>query len=149
MAVANFAWPPLIYAYTYRVWWVILPGLLIEGLIYAVAWRRGIRSTAVLTIVVNAASAVAGMLYVALSLAFLASGVGSVMMGFIWASPVLIFGATVTAEYLAGTRLFKLPRSWTTLAIFAAANIPSVALAIYGTVKLTGQALTGRRLTTR
>ena len=39
IATANFAWPPLIYAYTYRTWWVVLPGLLIEWLVYFFAGR--------------------------------------------------------------------------------------------------------------
>jgi len=143
IAAANFAWAPLIYAYSYTVWWVILPGLLIEGLVYFFAWRRSILGTAVLTVVVNAASAAAGMLYVLVSLGFLASEVRSLMAGFIWASPLLIFAATVTAEYLTGTRLFNLPRSWKTVAIFAAANVPSVGLAIFGTLWLAAKALTG------
>jgi hypothetical protein len=104
-------------------------------------WRRGVLGTAVLTVVVNAASAAAGMVYILVSLGFLASEDRSLMVGFLWASPLLIFAATVTAEYLTGTRLFKLPRSWKTMAIFTAANIniPSVGLYIYGTLWLTAK----------
>jgi hypothetical protein len=96
-----------------------------------------------LTLAVNAGSAAAGLAYVLVSLAFLRSEVVVLMVGFIWASPLLIFAATVAAEYLVATRLFALPRSWKTLAIFVMANVPSVGLALYGTVTLTGQALRG------
>ena len=143
IATANFAWPPLIYAYTYRTWWVVLPGLLIEWLVYFFAWRLTLLRTTMLTLAVNAGSAAAGLAYVVLSLAFLVGEIEALMVGFIWASPLLIFAATVAAEYLVGTRFFGLPRSWRTLTIFAVANIPSVGLALYGTVILTGQALRG------
>ena len=141
IAAANFAWPPLIYAYTYRTWWVVLPGLLIEWLVYFFAWRLSLLRTTILTLAVNAGSAATGLAYVLLSLAFLVGEVPALMVGFIWASPLLIFGATVASEYLVATRLFAVPRSWRTLAILAAANVPSVGLAIYGTVVLTGKAL--------
>jgi hypothetical protein len=143
IASANFAWPPLIYAYTYKTWWVVLPGLLIEWVVYFVAWRFSLIRTTMLTLAVNAGSAAAGLAYVLVSLAFLRSEVVVLMVGFIWASPLLIFAATVAAEYLVATRLFALPRSWKTLAIFVMANVPSVGLALYGTVTLTGQALRG------
>ena len=143
IATANFAWPPLIYAYTYRTWWVVLPGLLIEWLVYFFAWRLSLIRTTMLILAVNAGSATAGLAYVLRSLAFLVSEVEVLMVGFIWASPLLIFAATVAAEYVVGTRLFALPRSWKTLAIFVVANVPSVGLALYGTVTLTGQALRG------
>jgi hypothetical protein len=143
IALANFAWPPLIYAYTYRTWWVVLPGLLVEWLVYFFAWRLSLLRTTMLTLAVNAGSAVAGLAYVLLSLAFLVGGVPVLMVGFIWASPLLIFAATVAAEYLVATRLFAVPRSWRSLAILSAANVPSVGLALYGTAVLTGRALTG------
>ena len=84
IATANFAWPPLIYAYTYRTWWVVLPGLLIEWLVYFFAWRLSLIRATMLTLAVNVGSAAAGLAYVLLSLAFLVSGVGVLMVGFVW-----------------------------------------------------------------
>jgi len=53
IATANFVWPPLIYAYTYRTWWVVLPGLLIEWLVYFFAWRLTLLRTTMLALAVN------------------------------------------------------------------------------------------------
>jgi hypothetical protein len=63
------------------------------------------------------------------------------MMAFIWSSPLLILGITVLMEYWAGVLLFALPRTWRTLGVFVAANIPSVAIAIYGTMDMVSRAL--------
>jgi hypothetical protein len=35
MPLAEFIWAPMVYAYTYAVWWVILPGVAIRGIVMA------------------------------------------------------------------------------------------------------------------
>jgi len=131
----------MFYVYTYTVWWVVLTGLVVEGVVYFVAWRRSLWSTVSLTVGINIASALGGGLFSLGSLLFL--GPPILMISFIYASPVLVFAITVAAEYVAGTRVFSLPRSWKTASIIALANVPSVGLAIYETMELTGKALTG------
>jgi hypothetical protein len=126
-ASANFVWPPMVYLYSYTLWWVVLPGLIIEALVYSVAFRKSWRMTAGFTIVVNAASAACGSLLVIFSMVFVVSPVA--MIGFIWASPLLIFGVTVVAEYAAGVHFFDLPRSRRNATAIAIANAPSVAWA--------------------
>ena len=142
MALANFAWPPLFYVYTYTVWWVVVSGLLVEGVVYYFAWRRGWWGNLLLTVGVNMASAVAGLIFSFGSLLFVVES-PVVLLSFMYASPVLVFTMTVGAEYAAGTRLFSLPQSWRTVRVIAIANVPSVGLALYETAVLTGKALTG------
>ena len=65
------------------------------------------------------------------------------MVGFIWASPILIFAVTVGAEYAAGVHFFGLPRSRRNAAAIAVANVPSVAWAIIATLSLSSRSLAG------
>jgi hypothetical protein len=139
VAWADFAWPPAFYIISYSIWWVVLSGLIIEGIFYYLAWRRGVWGTTKLTLGVNAVSALGGAGYSYGSLLFMTSP--RVMMAFIWSSPLLILGITVLMEYWAGVLLFALPRTWRTLGVFVAANIPSVAIAIYGTMDMVSRAL--------
>jgi hypothetical protein len=138
-AWADFAWPPAFYLASYSIWWVVLSGLAIEWVVYYWAWRRSVWETTKLTLGVNAVSALWGALYSYGSLLFMTSP--KVMIAFIWSSPLLILGITVLLEYWAGILLFALPRTWRTVGVFTAANIPSVAIALYGTAYLAGKAL--------
>ena len=139
-ALANFVWPPMLYVYTYTVWWVVVGGLLVECVVYFFAWHRGWWGTLLLTIALNVTSAVAGAIFSIGSLLFVVDN-PTVLVSFLYASPVLVFAMTVAAEYAAGTFLFSLPRSWKTVGVIAAANVPSVGLALYETGVLTGKAL--------
>jgi hypothetical protein len=138
-ANADFAWPPAFYIASYSIWWVVVSGLLIEGVVYYFAWRRGVWATAKLTVGVNAASALAGVIYSLGSFLFMAEP--KLAIAFIWASPLLILGLTVLFEYWAGVWLFTLPRTGRTMLVLVAANIPSVGIAIYGTANLVMKAL--------
>jgi hypothetical protein len=135
MPLADFIWVPMLYAYTYTVWWVVLAGLVIEGIIYFIAWRRGLWRTVVLTLGVNVASAIVGVVVSFGSLVFLYAP-PSVMIGFVWSFAPLIFVVTVLIEYFVGVFVFALPRSWRTLGVFAAANVLSVGLAVYEMLEL-------------
>jgi hypothetical protein len=63
------------------------------------------------------------------------------MIVFVWSFAPLVFILTVVIEYFTGVRVFSLPRSWRTLGVFTAANLPSVGLAIYETLELASRAL--------
>lgn len=139
VAWADFAWPPAFYFASYRIWWVIASGLSIEWIVYYLAWRRSLWATTKLTLGVNAVSALGGAIYSYGSMAFMASP--NLAVAFIWSSPLLILGITVLMEYWAGVLLFALPRTWRTVWVFVAANVPSVAIAIYGTALIVGNAL--------
>ena len=43
LAHANFAWPPLFYAHTYTIWWVVLAGFTIEAIVYYSYIERNIK----------------------------------------------------------------------------------------------------------
>lgn len=86
-------------------------------------------------------SALGGAIYSYGSMLFMSPP--KVAIAFIWSSPLLILGITVLLEYWAGVLLFKLPRTWRTVWVFVAANVPSVAIAIYGTADMVGRALRG------
>src|SRR5437660_1432961 len=122
--LADFVWAPLLYAFSYTVWWVVLVGLIVEGVIYFIAWRRGFWRTVALTLGVNFASAVCGVAVSFGSQVFMYAPT-SVMIGFVWSYAPLIFVVTVIIEYLTGVFVFSLPRSWRTVWIFIAANVPS------------------------
>jgi hypothetical protein len=139
VAWADFAWPPGFYLASYSIWWVVLSGLSIEWIVYYFAWRRGLWGTTKLTLGVNAVSALGGALYTYGSVVFMAPP--KLAIAFIWSSPLLILAITVVLEYWAGALLFALPRTLRTLCVFTAANVPSVAIAIYGTARLVGDAL--------
>ena len=139
VARADFAWPPGFYLASYSIWWVVLSGLVIEWVVYEVAWRRGMWGTTKLTLGVNAVSALGGAVYTYGSVAFMAPP--RLAIAFIWSSPLLILAITVLLEYWAAVLLFALPRTWRTAGVFIIANVPSVAIAIYGTARLVGEAL--------
>jgi hypothetical protein len=139
-AKADFVWAPMLYLYSYSVWWVVVAGLLIEGTVYFFSWRRGWWNTLILTLGINIASAVGGAVLSFGSLLFLHTP-AVVMVNFVRVFPVLVFAATVGLEYIAGTRVFSLPQSWKTVGVIAAANVPSVGLAIYETIDLATKAL--------
>jgi len=139
VARADFAWPPAFYIASYSIWWVVLSGLIIEWIVYYLAWRRGLWATTKLTLGVNAVSALGGALYSYGSVLFMTPP--KLAIAFIWSSPLLILGITVLLEYWAGVLLFALPRTWRTLWVFVAANVPSVAIAIFGTADMVARAL--------
>lgn len=139
-AYADFVWPPGLYMYTYSFWWVVVGGLFVEGVVYFFAWRRGLWRTLILTIGINLASAGAGAIFSLFSLLFLDIGKAP-MIAFVYASPVLVFGMTVAAEYFAGTIIFSLPDSRRTIGVITLANVPSVALSFYAIGRLMGESL--------
>jgi hypothetical protein len=140
VAKADFAWPPAFYLRSYSIWWVVLLGLMIEWIVYYLAWRRGSWATTKLTIGVNAVSALGGAIYCYGSLLF-ADGPVSLVMIFVAPWPLLILGITVLLEYWAGVLLFALPRSWRTALVFGGANVLSVGLTVYVTARNIGDAL--------
>jgi hypothetical protein len=139
VAHADFAWPPGFYLASYSIWWVVVSGISTEWIVYYFAWRRGLWATTKLTLGVNAVSALGGAIYTYGSVVFMTPP--KVAIAFIWSSPLLILAITVLLEYWAGVLLFALPRSWRTICVFVAANVPSVAIAIYGTAGLVADAL--------
>lgn len=142
LPLADFVWVPLLYAYTYKVWWVVVVGLVVEAIVYFFAWRRGVWRTVALTLGVNFVSAMAGVVVSFGSMIFLYTP-QPVMIAFVWSYAPLVFAVTVVLEYLTGVSFFSLPRSRRTIWIFVAANVPSVGLAIYEMLELTGKALSG------
>jgi hypothetical protein len=142
MPLANFIWVPMLYAYTYAVWWVVAAGLVSEGIVYFIVWRKGFWLTVALTLSVNVASAICGVAFSMGSQIFV-EGPESIMIAFFWSFAPLVFILTVLIEYFAGVVAFSLPRSWRTLWVFSAANVPSVGLAVYETFRLAGKVLTG------
>ncbi|SRR6266446_494680 len=142
LPLADFVWAPLLYAYSYAVWWVVVTGLVIEGVVYFFAWRRGFWRTVALTLGVNFASAIAGVAVSFGSQVFMYTP-PAVMIAFVWSYAPLILAVTVTIEYFTGVFVFSLPRSWRTVWVFVAANVPSVALALYETLELSGKAVKG------
>jgi hypothetical protein len=130
MPIADFFWPPLLYAYSYTVWWAILGGLLIEGIVYFFAWHRGFWRTVALTLGVNLASALAGVAF-SLSTQVFLDMAPKVLIAVVWSFVPLVFALTVAIEYYAGVFLFRLPRTRRTLGFFIAANVPSVGLALF------------------
>ena len=142
LPLADFVWVPLLYAYTYKVWWIVAVGLAIEAIVYFFAWRRGIWRTIALTLGVNFASAMAGVAVSFGSMIFLYTP-PSVMVAVVWSYVPLVFAVTVVVEYLTGVFFFSLPRSRRTVLIFVAANVPSVGLAVYEMLELSGKALSG------
>jgi hypothetical protein len=139
VARADFAWPPAFYIASYSIWWVVVSGLIIEWIVYYLAWRRALWATTKLTLGVNAVSALGGAIYSYGSMVFMTPP--TLAIAFIWSSPLLILGVTVLLEYWAGVWLFALPRNWRTVWVFVAANVPSVGIALYGTARIVGDAL--------
>src|SRR5947207_15072065 len=125
MPLADFFWPPLLYAYSYTVWWSVLGGLLIEGIDYFFAWHRDFCRTAGLTLGVNLASALAGVAF-SLSTQVFLDMPPKVLIAIVCSFVPLVFALTVAIEYYTGVFLFSLPRARRTLGIFIAANVPSV-----------------------
>ena len=140
--LADFIWPPLVYAYSYTVWWVVVGGLATEGVVYFFAWRRGFWRTVALTLAVNLASAVGGVAFSFGSQVFIDMP-SAVMVTVVRSFLPLVFVLTVIIEYFTGVLLFSLPRSWRTLGVFTVANVPSVGLAVYAAIELTAKALKG------
>jgi hypothetical protein len=139
MARADFAWPPAFYFASYSIWWVVVSGLIIEWIVYYLAWRRTLWATTKVTLGVNAVSALGGAIYSYGSMVFVSPP--RLAIAFLWSSPMLILGVTVLLEYWAGVLLFALPRTWRTIWVFVGANVPSVAIAIFGTARMVGEAL--------
>jgi hypothetical protein len=142
MPLADFVWAPMVYAYTYAVWWVVVAGLVIEGVVYFIAWGQGFWRTVALTLGVNIASAIGGVAFCFASQVFLDTP-STVMIAFVWSFAPLMFALTVFVEYFTGVFVFSLSRSWRTLGIFAVANVFSVGLAVYETLELARKALRG------
>lgn len=140
-AHANFAWPPLFYAHTYAIWWVVLAGFSIELVVYYFTIERQLQKVFKLTLLVNLASAIAGIIFSYVTLVFLVAE-PLLIFGF-YASPILVYIITVYIEYLTATKLLHYKKGNLVLIPIAAANIPSVGLAIWQTIVLTGEALSG------
>jgi len=140
-ASANFAWPPLLYISTYGIWWVVLSGLVVEGIAYSYFLKLDAWKTIKLTLGINLASVLGGLVFTLGSL--VPVYVEALMLPYLYISPILIYGITVGIEYFAGTRLFNLQRTKHTFLVISLANIPSVGLAVWQTIVLFGEALHG------
>ena len=140
-AYANFAWPPLFYAHAYTIWWVVLAGFTIEFIAYNVTIERDIKKALKLTFVVNLASAVAGIIYSYVSLIFLVAE-PLLILG-IYASPILLYLITFYIEYYTAIKALHYKKGKKLMLPIALANIPSVGLAVWQTIVLTGEALGG------
>jgi len=141
LAHANFAWPPLFYAHTYTIWWVVLAGFSIEAIVYYVSIERNIQKALKLTFIVNLASAFAGIIFSYVTLIFLIAE--PLMMFGIYASPILVYAITVYIEYYTAIKALHYKEGKSLLTPIAIANIPSVGLAVWQTMVLTGEALSG------
>jgi hypothetical protein len=141
LAHANFAWPPLFYAHTYAIWWVVLAGFVIELLVYFYTIETQFKKVFKLTFLINLASAIAGIIFSYASIIFLVAE-PLIIVG-MFASPIFIYAITVIIEYLAATKILHYQKGNSVLIPIAVANIPSVGLAIWQTIVLTGDALSG------
>lgn len=141
LAHANFAWPPLFYIHTYGIWWVVLSGLLIEGLVYLKFFNLAPKRVVQITLVMNIGSAIGGAAFSYGSLAVVY--MEFLVLPFLYISAPLIFAMTVAIEYLVAIKIFGISKTKRTLLIIGLANVPSVSIAIWQTMELTGKALSG------
>ncbi len=141
LAHANFAWPPLFYAHTYTIWWVVLAGFTIEFIAYNVTIERDIKRAFKLTFVVNLASAAAGIIYSYISLIFLITE--PLLFFGVYASPVFVYLITIYIEYYTAIKVLHYKKDKKLMIPIALANIPSVGMAVWQTIVLTGIALSG------
>ena len=65
------------------------------------------------------------------------------VLPFLYISAPLIFAMTVAIEYLVAIKIFGISKTKRTLLIIGLANVPSVSIAIWQTMELTGKALSG------
>ena len=136
---ANFAWPPAFYMYTYAIWWVVLSSLLIEGLVYFKGLNLPFKKAVLATLAMNFGSAVGGVAFSFGSSVVIYIEV--LLIPLFWISAPLIYAITVIIEYLVAVKIFQVPKSKRTLIVIGLANIPTVSLAIWQTLVLTGEAL--------
>jgi len=134
LAYANFIWPPMLYLLSFSIWWVVVGGLVIEGLAHKFILQQPIRKSIWVTIGTNAISAIAGTiillpLLLDTPLINWASGLALnvVLVVVVLAIPLVNFAI----EFWAGTRIWLLPRARRTVASFLVANLLSFGLVVY------------------
>lgn len=136
-AYANFIWPPVLYLLSFSLWWVVVGGLIIEAIVHKFVIRQALGRTVWFTIGTNVLSALVGTVVM---LPFLiANPLLESIPGFaLWPAVIVILVAipavNITIEYIAGTRLWGLPRTHGTLLSFVLANLFSFGLVVYGSL---------------
>jgi hypothetical protein len=132
-AVANFVWPPALYYYSFTRWWVVVGGLALEALVYAIWLRPSFRKAVTTSLAANAASAAIGFVALwpllfyepGISLALRLPGAVAVI-----AIAILIIIVNVAVEYWVATRWCTLPRTRAALGNVAVANVLSFLLVL-------------------
>lgn len=138
-AYANFFWPPMLYLLSFSLWWVVVGGLLIEGLVHGIILRQPPGKTIWLTIGTNLASSIIGTIVM---LPFLVETplidwvTEPTMLPVVILIVLFIPVVNIAIEYWTGTRLWSLSRTRRTVASFLAANILSFGLVLYGSLSL-------------
>ena len=127
----------MLHLLSFSLWWVVLGGLLIEALVHKLIIRQPLGRTAWYTIGTNVISALGGTLVM---LPFLVDSplVESIPEGALWPSVIVIVLAipavNIAVEYIAGTRLWGLPRTRGTVVSFILGNLSSFGLVVYGSL---------------
>jgi hypothetical protein len=120
---------------------VVLAGFTIEFVAYNVTIERDIKKALKLTFIVNLASAVTGIIYSYVSLIFLIAE-PLLILG-VYASQILVYLITIYIEYFTAIKALHYKKGKKLMLPIALANIPSVGLAVWQTIVLTGEALSG------
>jgi hypothetical protein len=145
-AAANFVWPPALYYYSFTRSWVVVGGLALEALVYAIWLRPALLKAVATSLAANAASAAIGFIALwpllfyepGISLALQLPGAVAVI-----GICVLIIVVNVVVEYWVATRWCTLPRTRAALGSVTIANVLSFLLVVL-LLPTWFRALTGR-----
>lgn len=134
-AHANFFWPPMLYLFSFTLWWVVVGGLVVEALIHRFLLPASTGRAVAIAVSTNLVSALLGtllllpvLMYTPLTEALPERMLLPAIIVAVVAIPVV----NIAIEYLAGTRLWSLGRTRRTLVTFVAANLLSFGLVLYG-----------------
>jgi hypothetical protein len=131
-AVANFVWPPALYYYSFTRWWVVVGGLALEALVYAIWLRPSFRKAVTTSLAANASAAIG---FLALwPILFYEPGI-ALALRLPGAVPivgiaVLIIVLNVAVEYWVATRWCNVPRTRAALGNVVIANVLSFVLVL-------------------
>jgi hypothetical protein len=134
LAYANFIWPPILYLLSFSIWWVVVGGLMIEGLTHKFILRQSTGKTIWLAIGTNVISAIAGtivMLPLLLDTPLINWASGPALIVVLAFVVLVIPMVNFAIEFWAGTRMWSLPRTRRTVASFLVANLLSFGLVVY------------------
>lgn len=127
----------MLYLLSFSLWWVVIGGLVTEGLVHGFVLRQLPVKTIWLTIGTNLISAIVGTLVM---LPFLVETplidwvTESTMLPVVIVIVLFIPVVNISIEYWVGTRIGSLQRTRRTLASFVAGNSLSFGLVLYGSL---------------